>query len=160
MPRPDLDALFDTLRDAPAAALARQAETAIWERWMESDDPQVEMWMAKGLRAMGQQDYRAAIEAFDQIVRAAPDFAEGWNKRATVNWLLGDHEASLGDIDRTLALEPRHFGALSGMAMIHEAHGRVFDALDALERIQVIYPCLPHLSERVQQLIRGLAEAT
>jgi tetratricopeptide (TPR) repeat protein len=107
---------------------------------------------------MARRDHRAALAIFDRIVAAAPDFAEGWNKRATVHWLLGDHGASLRDIGRTLALEPRHFGALSGLAMIHQAHGRVFEALDALEKIARIHPRMPDLAARIEALERGLAQ--
>jgi hypothetical protein len=87
---------------------------AIWQRWMESGDPRVDAQLLRGVQAMAQRDHRAALSAFDAIVAAAPGFAEGWNKRATVHWLRGDHAASLRDIDRTLALEPRHFRALEG----------------------------------------------
>jgi tetratricopeptide (TPR) repeat protein len=153
-----LDALFQALREAADADQARAAEHGIWQRWMESGDPRIDAWLLRGIQAMSARDRRAALSAFDAIVRAAPDFAEGWNKRATAHWLLGDHPASLRDIDRTLALEPRHFGALSGLALIHEANGRVFEALDALESVGRIHPRMPDLDKRIAALERKLAQ--
>jgi tetratricopeptide (TPR) repeat protein len=153
----DLDTLFQALRDAPGRREAQAAEEAIWQRWMESGDPRIDAQMLRGVQALARRDYRAALADFDAIVGAAPDFAEGWNKRATVHWLMGNHAASLADIDRTLALEPRHFGALSGLALIHQAHGRIFEALDALERVARIHPQLPDLAARIESLERGLA---
>jgi tetratricopeptide (TPR) repeat protein len=158
--RPAINALFEGLRRARDPAEAQRLEREIWQRWMESDDARVRMAMARGLQAMSRQDYRAALAAFDSVVKAAPDFAEGWNKRATVYWLLGDREASARDIERTLALEPRHFGALSGLALVREAQGRVFEALDALERVEQVHPHLPHLTERIEQLGRRIAQVT
>jgi tetratricopeptide (TPR) repeat protein len=155
---PALDALFRTLRETRDPAEAQRVERAIWQRWMESGDARVDAQLLSGVQAMARRDHRAALAVFDAIVAAAPGFAEGWNKRATVHWLLGDHAASLRDIDRTLALEPRHFGALSGLALIHEAHGRIFEALDALERIARIHPRLPDLAARIASLERCLAQ--
>jgi tetratricopeptide (TPR) repeat protein len=155
-----LDGLFQALREARSALEAQRVEAAIWERWMQTDEPRVVDWMTHGVQAMRRGDHRAALAAFDAVVQLAPAFAEGWNKRATVHWIMGNHEASLRDIDRTLALEPRHFGALSGLALIHEAHGRIFEALDALERIERIHPHLPDLAERIAALESELAQAT
>ena len=88
-----------------------------------------------------------------------PAFAEGWNKRATLYWLLGEYEASVADIARTLALEPRHFGALSGLSMIREAQSRPVEALEALEKVLELHPHLAHLQERIDHLTRQLGEA-
>jgi tetratricopeptide (TPR) repeat protein len=158
MTTPALDALFQALRDARGATEAQRVEHAIWQRWMESGDARIDAQLLRGVQAMARREHRAALAIFDAIVSTAPGFAEGWNKRATLHWLLGDHPASLRDIDRTLELEPRHFGALSGLAMIHQAHGRIFEALDALEKIARIHPHLPGLAERIRALERGLAQ--
>ena len=160
MRRPSLDSLFEHLRQATDARGAARAEREIWQRWMESGDPTADAHMLRGLTALGRHDHPAALLAFDALVEAASDFAEGWNKRATVHWLMGNHAESVRDIERTLKLEPRHFGALSGLAMIHEANGQSFEALDALERLAKIHPQLPNLRERTAHLMRGLAEAT
>ena len=114
--------------------------------------------MAGGVEAMGGGDYESALVAFNLIIEGAPDFAEGWNKRATFYWLLGDFEKSIEDINRTLALEPRHFGALAGLAMIREAQMRPLDALRAFERALKLYPAMPNASEKIRKLNRQLGE--
>jgi tetratricopeptide (TPR) repeat protein len=153
-----LDALFRTLREARDAQAAQRAEHAIWQRWMESGDPQIDAQMLRGVQAMAQRDYRTAFAAFDAIVSAAPGFAEGWNKRATVRWLLGDHAASLRDIDRTLALEPRHFGALSGLGMIMRSMGEKQKALTAFKRALEVDPHLDSVKDTVSTLEKELGK--
>ena len=110
------------------------------------------------MSAMRKGDGAAALSAFDAVVAAAPEFAEGWNKRATLHWLMGNPAASVQDIERTLALEPRHFGALSGLSMIREAQGRPFEALEALEKVAQVYPKLPELERRIEHLTVQLGE--
>lgn len=153
-----VDTLFARLMACENADSAAEIERSIWRIWVHSDDAGVAEWMERGMHASNIGDLRSALVAFNHVVEDAPEFAEGWNKRATLYWLMGRHEASLADIDRTLALEPRHFGALSGAAMIHETHGRIFEALEALERVVRIYPQLPHLTDRIDQLTRRLGE--
>ncbi len=154
---PRLDPLFSQLAQGDALEAAR-AEQAIWEIWLESGDDDTDRRMTRGVRAMNRGDFGGALAAFESVVEAAPGYAEGWNKRATLYWLMGQLDASVADIDRTLALEPRHFGALSGLAMIREAQGRPFEALEALEKVVKIHPKLPHLGERIDHLTRQLGE--
>ncbi|MEQ8394810.1 tetratricopeptide repeat protein [Thalassobaculum sp.] len=99
--------------------------------------------MARGLRAMREADHATALAAFDTAVRLAPEFAEAWNKRATVHFLRGDYTRSIADVRRTLALEPRHFGALSGLGMINLRLDRKEDALRAFEAALDLHPYLP-----------------
>ena len=127
--------------------------------WHATDDPAIAPLVERGLAAIASRDVAAALAAFDRVVELAPDYAEGWNKRATLHWLCGAYDASVADIDRTLALEPRHFGALSGLAMIREAQGRPFEALEALEKLLHIHPRMPHLRERIEELSAQLGEA-
>ncbi len=156
---PRLTAAFDRLRTTDDAREAAVVEQFIWEVWTRAGDDKRDALMARGLRAMNAGDQRSALAAFDVLVEAAPDFAEAWNKRATVHWLLGNHDESVEDIAATLSLEPRHFGALSGLAMIHEAQGRPFEAMEALERVRSIHPHLPRIAERIQQLIDRFGRA-
>ena len=116
---PELDPLFDQLKEASDLAAAASVEREIWLRWLQSGDDDVNAQMARGMQAMERGDGRTALSAFDEVVERAPGFAEGWNKRATLHWLMGNLAASVEDIERTLALEPRHFGALSGLAIPH-----------------------------------------
>jgi len=155
---PGLDALFARLASAESVGEAADLEERIWRLWLEVDREDVEESLGRGILAMNTGRYAAALLAFDGVVSSAPDFAEGWNKRATLHFLMGNFDASVRDIDRTLALEPRHFGALSGLAMIREAQGRPFEALEALERIQHIHPRLPNLPERVARLTQQLGD--
>ena len=111
---PKLDSLFAALQSAERPANLSGIEIEIWRIWLDSGDATLDAVMAEGIRAMNGGDHAGALVSFNVLVESAPDFAEGWNKRATLYWLMGDFEASVADIDATLALEPRHFGALSG----------------------------------------------
>ncbi len=155
---PRLDELFLGLAAAKGVREAAAVEHEIWTIWLEGGDDEIDASMARGVEAMNTGDFAAALRSFDAIAQAAPDFAEGFNKRATVHYLMANFEASVRDIDRTLALEPRHFGALSGLAMIREAQGRPFEALEALETVTRLHPRSPNLQEHVDRLTRQLGE--
>ncbi len=149
---PTLTALFAGLASATSSSEAALIEQRIWQLWTHADDEEVNRTMASGIHAMGIGDGAAALEAFNKAVAAKPDFAEAWNKRATLYYLLHRYPESIADIERTLELEPRHFGALSGLALIREAQNRPFEALEALERASRIHPQLPNLREWVDRL--------
>ncbi len=153
-----LDSLFSQLQITGSGQKARTIEKFIWKIWRESGDESVDQLMVDGVKAMGGGNYEGALITFNSIVEGAPNFAEGWNKRATLYWLMGDFEKSVEDINRTLALEPRHFGALSGLAMIRESQERPLDALQAFERALEIYPAMPNAAERIRKLNRQLGE--
>ena len=105
---------------------------------------------------MARRDLRAALGKFDQIVKIAPGFAEGWNKRATVYYLLGNYAESLHDIDKTLALEPRHFGALSGRGLVLMELENADLALDSFEAALEIHPKLPGANHNAEALRREI----
>ena len=147
-----LDGLFERLKSAANPIEARLAEEAIWQVWLISNDARANRLMAKGIGAMNRGDNARALAAFDEIVKILPGFAEGWNKRATVHYLLGNHQESLGDIERTLALERRHFGALSGRGLVNLALGREEAALEAFEAALLIYPHLPGTKSHIKAL--------
>ncbi len=149
---PRLDTLFEELRDAPTKEDAALIEERIWKVWLLSGSGAVDAHMLRGLQAMGAGDNDAALAAFDKVVAAQPDFAEGWNKRATVNYLLGRFDAAVIDIQKTLALEPRHFGALSGLALINLALSREREALKAFEAALRIHPNLPGADTHIREL--------
>ena len=114
--------------------------------------------MARGIRALHRGELDPALAAFDAIVRGAPDFAEGWNKKATVHWLLGNYQDSLADIEKPLALEPRHFGALSGRGQVYADMEEWELALKAFEDALVVYPQMigPRLnSEAIRLMLEG-----
>ncbi len=149
---PRLGPLFQRLHDAASADDAEWAELQIWNIWMTSDDGDVNALMREGVTRMDAGDYPGAFKAFDAVVARAPDFAEGWNKRATVLYLMGDYAASIRDVEKTLALEPRHFGALSGLGLINVELGNEEAALDAFEKALAINPHMPSVRQNAEEL--------
>jgi tetratricopeptide (TPR) repeat protein len=151
-----LGAMFDRLQTTASAIEAEGIERRIWQIWAESDDAEARRLMREGVIAMAQGQYRAALERFDRLIGKAPDFAEGWNKRATVYYLMRDYPASVLDIERTLELEPRHFGALSGLGLIYDAIDQPAAALRSFEAAVAINPHLETTKERIRELHREL----
>jgi len=155
---PRLQDLFEALRMSPSEAAAESIEAEIWSLWTHAGDPEVDRLMAAGMAAMAAERYRLALAAFDKVVERAPDFAEGWNKRATVHYLTGDYDRSVTDVEHTLALEPRHFGALSGLGLIALELGEEERALDAFEAALDIHPWLAGRDTHIRELrdrVRG-----
>ncbi|MGH6944791.1 MAG: tetratricopeptide repeat protein [Geminicoccaceae bacterium] len=151
-----LNGLFERLKATSMPAEAKDVEQQIWQIWLESDDPLVERLMRQGIAAMSLQQYDLALESFDRIVEHAPRFAEGWNQRATLHYLMQDYRKSVLDIERTLELEPRHFGALSGLGQIYDALDEPQAALRAFEAALAIDPHLEGIRARVEELRRQL----
>ena len=113
--------LFRSLKSTESISRASVFESKIWHIWMEHYDPEVESAMFQGVEAMKLQQFEQAFGHFSLLIKIAPDYAEGWNKRATVLYLMGRFKESQADVLRTLKLEPRHFGALSGQGLIRIA---------------------------------------
>jgi tetratricopeptide (TPR) repeat protein len=151
-----LDALFDRLHKTQSEEEAAVITRTIWALWSTSDDSNVNDLMQQGLIAMQRQDLDAALDRFDQMVKYAPEFAEGWNKRATVYFMRGEFDESVKDIEQTLKLEPRHFGALSGLGMIYEELDRDEQALKAFEAALEANPFLPGAKQQVDALRKKL----
>ena len=137
-----LDELFAKLKSAPDQASAQRITGEIWTLWTQPDDPVLAERMAGVLSRLGMSDLGGAIAQLDKLVVDYPDYAEGWNQRATVNFLLGRYDESLTDIERTLQLEPRHFGALAGRALIYLELGQRDLALLAITEALDIHPFL------------------
>jgi tetratricopeptide (TPR) repeat protein len=149
---PRLDGLFHRLQTTPSPIEARAVEQSIWRVWLETDDAGVNRLMQEGVLAMHGQRYGAALQVFDRIVAQAPQFAEGWNKRATVHFLMGNWQASVRDIQQTLALEPRHFGALFGLGMIYDALEQPEAALRSYEATLILNPHSQGTRQRIEAL--------
>lgn len=154
---PRLPPLFVALKTTQSPGWAKAIEDEIAHIWAESPDPETQQLMEKGLTAMAEDEDQAALKAFDAVVAHAGDFAEGYNKRATVEYLLGDYQASLTDIARTLQLEPRHFGALAGLGEVELALGDKASALKAFAAALAIDPHLEDVADTVAQLKKELA---
>lgn len=136
----DLDRLFAQLRDAQEATAAQKLERDIWNEWMHGGSDSENEALAKATHAMNAGAFTAALLQLDQLVADAPAFPEAWNKRATLLFLMGRHDESLADIVKTLDLEPRHFGALSGRGMILSRQGREVEAIAAFKDALAVNP--------------------
>ncbi|MGB8818738.1 MAG: tetratricopeptide repeat protein [Rhizobiaceae bacterium] len=147
-----LDDMFIELRRAKSEAAAGGVAERIKERWDNSGSATVDLLMQWAGEAMDRKDWAAAQDFLDQVVVLKPDFAEGWNRRATMHYLAGNFPKSMADIERTLALEPRHFGALSGMAIIFLEIGKKEPALAAYKRVLEIYPQMREAQKQVGDL--------
>lgn len=147
-----LDQLFADLHSVTSAEEAKPIESKIWELWMESGDVELDSLMLVGVSAMEVGNLPVALETFDRLVDAAPDFAEAWNKRATVHYLMGNLDLSVADIAQTLTLEPRHFGAWSGLGLIYTALGNEKAALKAFEQAREVNPHIEGLDGLIGQI--------
>ena len=151
---PKLTELFADLKSSTDYQEATVIEQAIWQIWTVRGVPDVDQAMAYGIAAMNMGQLRTSVTSFDRVIKLAPDFAEGWNKRATVYYLMGRFDESVRDIQQTLQLEPRHFGALSGMGLIYDKMGRLPAAAKVWERALSIHPQMPGIRERVDEIKR------
>jgi len=151
-----LPALFDELLEAPDATMASRLEARIWQEWLDAPDPVSRTLMARLDAAMRSRDSALALEIADELVAVAPEFAEAWNKRATIHYLRGDDDASVSDIRETLALEPRHFGAISGLGLIFLRRGDPEAALGAFEQVLEISPASANARRSVERVRREI----
>ncbi len=155
-----IDGLFEILRTATDVDQGRAIERAIVAEWLKSGDADTDQVMHEALVAMESGDLQLALKYLDTLVAARPDYMEAWNKRATVYFYLDEYDKSLADIDRTLVLEPRHFGALAGLGMIRLRQGDKLGALNAFERAVEIDPVLEDIRVEIDlikdQLGKGI----
>ncbi len=135
-----LDRLFQQLKKDPKETSSTATARMIWREWAASGSKSIDLLMAWAGTAMRSKNYAKAEDLLDQVIVLNPKFAEGWNRRATLYFAKLDYSRSLTDIEKTLALEPRHFGALSGLAVIMQRLDRDEDALKAWYRVLEIYP--------------------
>lgn len=147
-----LDRLFAQLRQADDKDMAAVLENAIQAMWLRSGSPTADVLMKQAGEATEAKSYGPALAILDTVVELYPDFAEGWNRRATVHFLRGDYTSSLSDIEQVLALEPRHYGALSGLGAIEKERGNGRAALRALRRAKMINPNLDSIDDRIREL--------
>ena len=160
-----LDKLFTQLKNTKELSSAQVIEKEIWEIWSihPSDDRRgfrLTELLTQGTRLMNMGELSKAYKIFTQIIAVEPDWAEAWNKRATVLYLMDRYQSSLDDIKITLALEPRHFGALSGQALNYIELNEYEKAIESYKAIQKIYPIMdgakkmiPELEELIKDLV-------
>lgn len=147
-----LGQLFERLQSTGDDGEAEVIEQAIWHYWINKGTDTVDILMGKGMRAMQTGDHEAALGAFDAVLVLDPTLAEGYNKRATVYYLMGRYSDSVQDIERTLEIEPRHFGALSGLGLIYVELKRDEAALKAFEKALEINPHLQQIKEKAAEI--------
>ena len=135
-----LPSLFDQLYLSESLQEINQITEQIWDIWNETNDISIEADFYRGIKSMQTQDLFMAIAFFTRVVEKKPDFAEGWNKRATIYFMMGEFDKSMQDIIETLKLEPRHFGALDGMGLIFMHLEQYNEAIKIYDQMLKIFP--------------------
>ncbi len=147
-----LNTLFGKLAQAKSAPEAKAIEAAIYDVWMRSGSPSVDLLMGRGLDAFGEKNYDRALFYFNEVVALDPNFVEGWDKRAAIFFLKDDYASALKDIEHVLKLEPRHFGAMGGLAVILQDLGDKKGALDIYRRALKLDPWFDGAAEAEKSL--------
>ncbi len=153
-----LDAMFNRLHELDDSREAQKIELAIWQVWSKSGSDTADLLLARGGRAMTDRNFDLAMEVFTALIALEPEFAEGWNKRATLHFMMGNFEASISDIERTLELAPRHFGALSGLGQIYTIMERPKDAIEAYRRGLAANPFMRGARAIIEALRKQIGE--
>jgi tetratricopeptide (TPR) repeat protein len=148
----NLDKLFEALKIAPDNESAKYVENRIWSMWLATDSDTTTLLMSRVKTAVDAKDLDLGIKLLSAVIEIKPDYMEAWNRRATLYYMKKDFDHSIADIQHVLKLEPRHFGALSGLGMIFQELGDDKDALQAFRRALAIHPHLERIPELVKQL--------
>ncbi|NGO51935.1 tetratricopeptide repeat protein [Allomesorhizobium camelthorni] len=156
-PESRLETLFGELKRERNERAAERIAARIFEEWNRSGSASVDLMMQWSQKAMQAEKFDVALDFLDQVVTLSPTYAEGWNRRATVHFMMRSFGKSMADIDRTLQLEPRHFGALAGLAQIMKERGSKELALNAYQRVLDIYPMMRSAQNEVATLSEELA---
>lgn len=152
----DLQPLFDRLQNVDPADYA-PIEEKIWREWSKSGSPAMDLLLKRGEDAMEASDWEKAIEHLTALTDHAPGFAQGFHARATAYYNVGKYGPALADLRRALALEPRHFGAMSGLATIFEELGLTDEALEVYYEVRAIHPHRENLSQTIERLEKQTA---
>ena len=157
---PRLNNLFKKLNETENQDEIRDLISDIWNIWYEVDDPKVIEYFEKGIQAMNIRNYPLAIRFFNNLIEEDPNFAEGWNKRATVHFMMGNFDESMQDIIKTLELEPRHFGALDGMGLIFIHQGQFQQAIDVYDKMLEIFPFSVKTMDKKERIQSFISQST
>ena len=152
-----LDTLFAELKRERNERAAERISNRIWEEWRRSGSASIDLMMQWANKAIEDKKFDVALDFLDRVTVLEPDYAEGWNRRATVHYMMDNYAKSMADIERTLRLEPRHYGALSGMAAIMKETGNKELALRAYRRVLSVYPMMRSAQKEVSTLADELA---
>ncbi len=156
-PKQRLDTLFAELKRERDPDKAREISDRIRIEWQDSGSASVNLLMQWAAKAVESNRKATALDIFDQVIYLSPQYVEGWNQRATLHYQMGNYRKSMSDINRVLAIEPRHFGALAGMAAILTSAGKDELALRAWEQFLDIYPADRKAQEQLGDLEEKLA---
>jgi len=155
----ELDKLFLKLKKEQSINIASKIENKIWELWITHPTEQnLTDLLAEGSSYMSENQLDNAHKVFSKVIELDPNWAEAWNKRATVLYLMGNYQLSQNDIDKTLSLEKRHFGALSGQGLVQSALKNYEIAINSYIKVHKIYPSMQSaiiMIERLQKLIKN-----
>ena len=154
-----LEDLFDILSTTESDVQINEVTSNIWDIWYETNDPSIEADFYRGLESMRTGDLMMAVVFFTRVIDKNPNFAEGWNKRATVYYMLGKFDASMMDIHETLKLEPRHFGAMDGMGLIFIHLEQYDQAIDIYDQMLKIFPNNSSTKQKKEMLINRSSES-
>ena len=157
---PRLNNLFKKLNETENQEEISDLIKNIWDIWYEVDDPKVIEYFEKGIQAMRIRNYPLAVRFFNNLIEKDPNFAEAWNKRATVYFMMGDFDKSMQDIIKTLELEPRHFGALDGMGLIFIHQGQYQQAIDVYDKMLEIFPFSIKTMEKKENIKSFISQST
>ena len=157
---PRLNNLFKKLNETENQEEISDLIKNIWDIWYEVDDPKVIEYFEKGIQAMRIRNYPLAVRFFNNLIEKDPNFAEAWNKRATVYFMMGDFDKSMQDIIKTLELEPRHFGALDGMGLIFIHQGQYQQAIDVYDKMLEIFPYSIKTIEKRESIKLYISQST
>jgi tetratricopeptide (TPR) repeat protein len=147
----DLPAMAKALRDGDPEVRAL-TEHAMWEVWSRSGDAEIDALFALGVEQMSMRQLDLAVDTFTKVIRRRPDFAEAWNKRATVYFVLGEYAKSLADCDEVMARNPYHWGALSGYGMIYVEMDQPSRAVEYFEKALAVNPNLTSVQQAIETL--------
>jgi tetratricopeptide (TPR) repeat protein len=147
-----LDTLFAKLQTATDPLAIQSLEAAIWEQWTMVPGDAERQLMMRGIAEMQQQELQSAVSTFTRLIEMTPELSEAWNKRATVQWLLGNLSASIADICETIKREPRHFGAYSGLGMIRAQMNEPGRAVAAFQLAKKYNPHIVGLDDEIERL--------
>ena len=153
----DVVALLNSLRD-DNETVRNTAEQSIWKIWARSGDPSVDRLYARGMREMNEGSFARAISTFSEIIKLKPEFAEGWNKRATLYYMTEQYDKSLEDCDEVMKRNPYHFGALSGYGHIHLEFRLLEQAIEYFQRALKINPNMGSIARLIERLERQIKE--
>ncbi|VAV96257.1 hypothetical protein MNBD_ALPHA06-1424 [hydrothermal vent metagenome] len=153
-----VETLLDRIAVAEDEAQAELLSEEVWARFFDSGSPSVDLMLQRGITAQAQGDLDLAGDFFADVVEFAPEFAEGWNRRAALEYARGEYAAALEDLGVAISLQPRHFGALAGLGLVLERLGSAEGAYQAYQDALAVHPFLTQAIDgaaRLENQVKG-----